>query len=331
MGWSNPTIPWAELEKRLSGRVAPEAEAPISTRKRKRQRVEVERPAGPVTPYAELHCHSNFSFLDGASGPDTLVLEAIRLGLHALAITDHDGFYGAPLFAETAQLHGGLGTIYGAELSLGLTGAQNGVADPEGSHLLVLARGVEGYHRLAGAITDAQLRGDEKGRPVYDLSELADRGRDHWLVLTGCRKGAVRQALTRGPSYAAEELDRLTSLFGREHVVVELTDHGFPTDSHHNDLLAGLAADRGLPVVATNNVHYARPDGHRLAGAMAAVRARRSLADMNGWLPASGMASLRSGAEMARRFARFPGAVERSVVLADEVAFDLQKASPRLP
>src|SRR3954470_3240338 len=291
MGWSNPSISWGELEKRLSGRLrTPEdPEAPISTRKRRRQKVDVERPAGPVTPYAELHCHSNFSFLDGASGPDHLVLEALRLGLHALALTDHDGFYGAPLFAEVAQLHGGPATIYGSELSLGLTGPQNGVADPEGSHLLVLARGVEGYHRLAGAITDAQLRGDEKGRPVYDLGELAERGRGHWLVLTGCREGAVRRALAeRGPAAAAAELDRLTALFGHEHVVVELTDHGYPGDSATNDLLAALAADHGLPVVATNNVHYARPDGHRVAGAMAAVRARRSLAEMDGWLPAAG-------------------------------------------
>ena len=87
----------------------------------------------------------------------------------------------------------------------------------------------------------------------------------------------------------------------------------------------------GLPMVATNNVHYAAPDGHRLAAAMAAVRARRSLAEMDGWLPPAGAACLRSGAEMARRFARYPGAVARSVTLADELAFDLQKATPRLP
>ena len=334
MGWSNPPISWGELEKRLSGRVSTpqDPEAPISTRKRKRTRVDVARPAGPVTPYAELHCHSSFSFLDGASGPDHLVLEAIRLGLHGLAITDHDGFYGAPLFAETAKLYGNLRTAYGAELSLGLTRPQNGVADPEGSHLLVLARGVEGYHRLAAAITDAQLRGDEKGRPVYDLDELAERGRGHWLVLTGCRKGAVRRALLdRGPAAAAAELDRLTSLFGHDGVVVELIDHGFPTDSAHNDLLARLAADHGLRTVATNNVHHARPEEHHIADAMAAIRARRSLAEMDGWLPASGMACLRSGEEMARRFTRYPGAVARSVELADEVAFDLQKATPRLP
>jgi error-prone DNA polymerase len=197
MGWSNPPIPWAELEKRLSPQAknAAKDEGPV-TRKRKRYapKEEVRAPQGPITPYAELHCHSNFSFLDGASGPDRLVEQAVRLGLHALALTDHDGFAGAPLFAETAQgltrEGASLKTVFGAELSLGLSGPQNGVPDPEGSHLLVLAEGVEGYHRLAAAITEAQLRGDEKGRPVYDLEELSERGRGHWLVLTGCRNSS---------------------------------------------------------------------------------------------------------------------------------------------
>src|SRR6478609_669766 len=257
MGWNNPAMRWKELERRLSGLPGAD-DAPVSRRKHPSTEARpIEQPA-EVTPYAELHCHSHFSFLDGASSPAELVEEAVRLGLHALAVTDHDGFYGAPLLAEAAAAYD-LPTVFGAELSLGLSGPQNGVADPEGSHLLVLARGVEGYHRLAGAITDAQLRGDEKGRPVYDLAELGERSDGHWLVLTGCRKGAVRQGLARGSSYAVAELDRLTGLFGREHVVVELTDRGHPTDSRDNDLLAAIAAERGLPVVATNNVHHARP------------------------------------------------------------------------
>jgi error-prone DNA polymerase len=343
MGWNNPSVPWRELESRLSDRQVsrqvlrqvPREEGPGSRKRRAYQpKDEVRRPDGVVTPYVELHCHSNFSFLDGASGPERLVEQAIGLGLHGLALTDHDGFYGAPLFAEIAQkyAHENLKTIYGAELSLGLDGPQNGVPDPAGQHLLVLARGVEGYHRLAAAITDAQLLGDEKGRPVYYIAELAERGRGHWLVLTGCRKGAVRAALTdSGPSGAAAELDRLVALFGHDHVVVELIDHGYPTDDETNVILAALAADRGLPVVATNNVHYAAPDDYRLATAMAAVRARRSLAEMDGWLPPWGAACLRSGEEMAQRFVRYPGAVARTVELADQVAFDLHKASPKLP
>ena len=194
MGWNNPPISWGELERRLSARPlpTPPEDGPIKRRRMPyRPKDEIHPPTAPVTPYAELHCHSNFSFLDGASGPDKLVEQAVQLGLHGIALTDHDGFAGAPLFAEIAQKYSAQGaslkTVYGAELSLGLSAPQNGVPDPEGRHLLVLADGVEGYHRLASAITDAQLRGDEKGRPVYDLEELSAKGRGHWLVLTGCR------------------------------------------------------------------------------------------------------------------------------------------------
>jgi hypothetical protein len=85
MGWNNPAnMSWGDLEARLSGRPRPQdPEAPISTRKHQRDDTVVTRPSGPLTPYAELHCHSSFSFLDGASGPDKLVQEAVRLGLHA--------------------------------------------------------------------------------------------------------------------------------------------------------------------------------------------------------------------------------------------------------
>ncbi|MFT4188293.1 MAG: error-prone DNA polymerase [Aeromicrobium sp.] len=338
MGWHSPDISWREMERRLSGRPREAGESdeerahdvPRSRRRRRYESAPIGRPAVTV-PYAELHCHSSFSFLDGASDPKELVEEAVRQGLEALAITDHDGFAGAPAFAEAARAHG-LPTVYGAELSLGLTGPQNGVPDPEGSHLLVLARGPEGYHRLAGAITEANLRGDEKGRPVYDLDELAERGRDHWLVLTGCRKGAVRQALAQGgPSAAERALADLVERFGRESVVVELTDHGLPDDSTRNDALAEAARRQRLATVATQAVHHARPEGGRLAAALAAIRARRSLAEIDGWLPPSGLAYVRSGEEMAARFVRYPGAVETSVRLARELAFDLRAVSPRLP
>jgi error-prone DNA polymerase len=335
MGWGNPPISWKELERRLSGLPGAD-DAPVSRRKRRRPepRAVAVEPGAERTPYAELHCHSHYSFLDGASSPAALVDEAVRLGLHGLALTDHDGFYGAPMVAEAAAAYPtvALRTVYGAELSLGLGGPQNGVPDPEGQHLLVLARGVEGYHRLAAAMTAAHLRGDEKGRPVYDLDELAERGRGHWVVLTGCRKGAVRSALASGgPRAAAAELDRLTRLFGMDDVHVELSPGPHPDADETNELLARLASDHGLPVVAAGNVHHATPASARLASAMAAVRARRSLADMDGWLDLSGAAHLRSGAEVARALPRWPEALSRSVALADELAFDLRKASPRLP
>lgn len=335
MGWNNPAIPWAEMERLLSDRRrAPDADGgdrPSRSRKRgEHVAPPIERPENPV-PYAELHAHSSYSFLDGASSPEELAEEAERLGLHALAVTDHDGFYGIVKFAEAAESLR-VKTVFGAELSLDLPGLQNGRPEPAGSHLLVLARGEEGYHRLAGAITAAQLRGGEKGRPVYDLDELAERAEGHWVVLTGCRKGAVRRALAAsGPSGAAAELDRLVALFGRDAVHVELIDHGGPADTRDNDVLAALAGERSVPVIATNNVHYAVPERVGLAAAVAAVRANRSMDELDGWLPSHAAAHLRSGEEMTRRFRRYPGAVPRTVTLADELAFPLRRAKPALP
>jgi error-prone DNA polymerase len=297
--------------------------------------VDIASPDAAAVPYAELHAHSNYSFLDGASSPEALLEEATRLGLYGLALTDHDGFYGIVQLAEVAENYN-VKTIFGAELSLGLRSPQNGVADPEGSHLLVLARREDGYHRLAGALTAAQLAGGEKGRPLYNLEELVDRAGGQWTVLTGCRKGRTRQELLRGrgadgEKYAAREIDRLVDLFGSDNVLIELFDHGDPLASSYNDVLARIAAARGLPIVATGNVHYATPDDHRLASALAAVRARRSLDEMDGWLPVSSGAHLRSGAEMAARFSRYPGAVENTVGVADAHAFELRKAKPGLP
>ncbi|MDQ1520731.1 MAG: error-prone polymerase [Actinomycetota bacterium] len=292
-------------------------------------------------PYAELHCHSNFSFLDGASHPEELVEEAVRLGLAGLAITDHDGFYGVVRFAEAARSLD-LPTVFGAELTLGVSKPlKAGMADPPGEHVVVLAQGPLGYARLAKAVSEAQLRG-EKGAPRLTLEQLAEaavspvwldqESRCSWFVLTGCRKGPVASALARdGPAAARRALDRLVAAFGRDRVLVELWDHGDPLDRHRNDALAQLALSADVDVVATNNVHYATQAQWPLATALAAVRARRPLDEIDGWLPASAFAHLRSSAEQARRFARWPGAVERTVDVARACAFDLKLAAPQLP
>ncbi|BAS17780.1 error-prone DNA polymerase [Arthrobacter sp. Hiyo8] len=203
------------------------------------------RAGAAVVPYAELHAHSHYSFLDGASSPEKMVEEAVRLGLHALALTDHDGFYGIVRMAEAAEAYE-LKTVFGAELSLGLSKPQQGEADPEGDHLLVLARQEEGYHRLAGAMTSAHLAADaEKGHPIYDLDELAHSLRNHCLVLTGCRKGSVRRALmSDGEQAAAFEVDGLIERFGRENVVVELFDHGNPSTAATTMPSSGLPSAR---------------------------------------------------------------------------------------
>jgi error-prone DNA polymerase len=344
MGWNNPPVRWSELERALSGKPVKQSgdggDSPAWSRRRDRYAApaELEFKVSDWTgaqirvPYAELHCHSNFSFLDGASHPEELVEAASRLGLDAIALTDHDGMYGVVRFAEAAK-ELGMRTVFGTELSLGLSEPQNGMADPEGEHLLLLATKQEGYHRLCRTITTGQLAdGSEKGRPVYDLDQVVGDMRDHCVVLTGCRKGAVRRALDReGPAAAFGQMRRLVDLFGTDRVFVELTDHGLPEDSTRNDLLAGMAAELRLATVATNAVHYAWARQGRLAAAMAAVRARRGLDDMAGWLPPASAACLRSGAEMLQRFTRYPGAVQRAAVLGMQCEFDLRLVAPQLP
>ena len=290
--------------------------------------------------YAELHAHSAYSFLDGASTPEELVEEAARLDLRALALTDHNGLYGAVRFAEAAaELD--VRTVFGAELSLGCRSRQGGgigvgarteQPDPPGPHLLVLARGPEGYRRLSRQLAAAHLAGGEKGKPRYDFDALAEAAGGHWHILTGCRKGSVRQALSDGGPDASERaLADLVDRFGAGRVSIELTHHGHPLDDERNAVLAGLAPRFGVSVVATTGAHFARPSRGRLAMAMGAIRARQSLDSAAGWLAPLGGSHLRSGEEMARLFAQRPEVVTAAAELGEQCAFGLALIAPQLP
>ncbi len=311
-----------------------------------RQRAAFERGdnrwAPARVPYAELHAHSHFSFLDGASSPEELVVEAARLGLHALAMTDHGGFYGVVRFAEAAR-EVGLPTVFGTELTLDAwrpgrgrasDPSRSGHPDPPGSHVVVLARDPAGYAALGSLVSAAQMAGS-KGAPRLSTERFLDeaaRQRDHWAVLTGGRKGLVAGPLVEeGPASAGRMLDLLVEAVGVRNLFVELWDHGDPLDVARNDGLAELATHRGVGLLCTNGVHYATPARRRLATALAAVRARRCLDDLDGWLPPSGAAHLRSGAEQVRRFARYPGVVETAARVGVECAFDLSLVAPSLP
>lgn len=371
MGFQNPPMPWHELQRRLTGPEqqgapdsgpAPDApyyfgqseggdggDSPAWSRKRAPYEGSgPPRPARVAVPYAELHAHSSFSFLDGSSSPEQMAEEASRLGLEALAITDHDGFYGIVRFAEAAEALG-LPTIFGAELGLDnpmprtqserAVGSRAVVPDPPGTHLLALARGPAGYSTLSSAISTAQLAGGAKGHPIYDLEQLGAVADGRWLVLTGCRKGSVRRALDAGLAHrgtfaldpARRAVEELIAHFGRDNVVVELTYALDPLADERYEALAQLAGEFRLPLVATTAAHYSAPAHRPLSTAMAAVRARRSLDEMDGWLPSFADQHLRSGEEVAARFARWPDAVPAAAALGRELAFELALIAPNLP
>jgi error-prone DNA polymerase len=270
-------------------------------------------------PYAELHCRSNFSFLEGAAHPEELAEVAASLGLHALGLTDRNGLYGIVRFAEAARAVS-LPTAFGVELDCGARG-----------DIVLLARGPSGYSHMARAISNGQLAGT-KGAPVFVVEQVAHTVRHHCVVLTGDSRGSVVQALMNsGPRAAEHELQELVEHFGRDNVFVELWDHGDPIDTVRNDQLVHIAHRVDVECVATNNVSYAVPSQHRLATAIAAVRHRSDLNNIDHQLPAAATAYLRSGIEMQRRFARYPGVVEQAAHLASHIAFDLSLVAPKLP
>ncbi len=275
--------------------------------------------------YAELHCRSNFSFLEGASHPEDLAEHGARLGLGALALTDRNGLYGVVRFARAAR-EVSLPTVFGAELW-----CQSFSGAVTSGDVVVLADGAKGYAPLSRAITHAQLAG-RKGEPQVHLHELASTVRGSSWVLTGGGSGAVVQALINHGPIAAENITRqLVDAFGSDRVLMELWNHGHPLDVARNDALVRIANQCGVSCVATNNVLYALPSQHRIAGAFAALRQRKSLDDVDIELAPAATAYLRSYTEQLRRFERYPGVVELAGEVGASAAFDLLLVAPQLP
>jgi error-prone DNA polymerase len=322
---------------------------------------------GWVTRYAELHCHTNFSFLDGASHPEDLVQRAIDLGYEALAVTDHDGFYGVSRFWQAAKATG-LPAVYGVEIGLetGPAGPSDPVAGaeewdrrryalvkgghgrlrrgrsvrahgakpndlPESDHLVLLAGSPDGYRTLSYLVTRAQMRG-EKDHPIYTWDDLAVAATNRDIhALTGCHHGAVPKAAADADlGKTIREASRLREIFGpRLHM--EIWHHGMPEDDGRNDLMWEVSQKLGLPIVATNQAHYHDRADAYLSEVLAAVSGRRTLAEADGFRPASDERYLKHPKEMEWRLGRYPGAVSRSAELGGRLAFDLGLVAPQLP
>ena len=247
--------------------------------------------AADRVPYAELHCHSNFSFLDGASHPEELVEQAAPAGPGGDRAHRPRRHVRRGPVRRGGRRAGGAPRCSAPSCRWGSRPRRTAWPIPEGSHLLLLARDPEGYRALCRTISAAQLRGKEKGRPVYDLDEVVAETAGQVLVLTGCRKGAVapgaapRRPRRRGRGAARGWCER----FGAEHVAVELT-HAGPAHRHRAERRARRARGRRGRCPRSPPRPRTTPPRERfpLATALAAVRARRSLDEADGWLPARG-------------------------------------------
>ena len=264
--------------------------------------------------YAELHCHSAFSFLDGASPPDEILAEAHRLGYPAIALTDRNGIYGSLAFAHAAQPLG-IQAITGAAVTL-----------TDGSQLILLAETAQGYANLCRLLTETHL-GADRLEPRLPLSAIEAR-HEGLIILSGSRReGLLPHTLeTEGRSAARRLAERCKAVFGRDRFFVEIQRNRVRGDLPLTKALKGVADDVGLSVVATGNVHYHTRSLHRLHDVMVAIGHRTTLDGSHLVRNPNSEFYLRPLDEVVSLFADCPDAVASTLALAERcTAFDLTR------
>jgi error-prone DNA polymerase len=264
--------------------------------------------------FIELHAHSAFSFLDGTTPPEGLVLVAAQLGYPALALTDHNGLYGSMLFAQSAKLNG-IQAITGAEVTL-----------QDGAHVTLLAETPQGYATLCRLLTECHLGRADRRDPRLDFASLEAR-HEGLIVLSGCRDGLLPQVLrTEGRESARRLAERCRTVFGRDGFFVELQRNHVKGDRALTQALADLADAAGLPVVATGDVHYDRRERFRLHDVLTALRHRMTLDGSHAVRRSNSEFYLRRPEEVERLFADRPDAVAQTLAIAQRcAAFDLTR------
>ena len=268
----------------------------------------------PRDGYVELHCHSGFSFLDGASSPEELVFEAAHLGYPAMALTDHHGLYGSMAFAQGCKRLG-VQAITGAEVTL-----------DSGAHLTLLAETAAGYANLCRLITTAHLGSADRKDPRLPFSALAER-HEGLIILSGCREGMLSRALGMdGPTATRRLAEECRDTFGNDRFFVELQRNGVRGDRGRTRALADLAETTGLPVVATRDVHYHSVARYRLHDVLVAIKNRTSLDGAHTVRRPNNDFFLRPPGDVAALFPDLPEAVANTARIARRcAAFDLTR------
>ncbi len=280
--------------------------------------------------YTELHASSAFSFLDGASLPETLIDRAVALGYPALALLDRDGVYGAPRFHLAAK-KAGLKAIIGAELTVAIQApdqmARSAALDARSAEsifkLPVLIESQHGYRNLCRLLTMVKMR-SPKGEGALALEELE-----------GCTTGLValggRAMLNTSRFGVGGLLDRLVGVFGRDNTYLELQRHLLRDEEADNHALRELADAFHVPIVATNGVRFAEPEDRPLYDVLTCIRHKTTIEGAGRRLSWNAERYLKSSAQMTRLFSDLPEAVEASGILADRLSYTMADLGYRFP
>jgi len=261
-------------------------------------------------PYVELHCHSYYSFQEGASSIEELVETAKSLDYPALALTDHDNVCGALSFAEISKT-ANIQPITGVEITL-----------TDNSHLTLIAQNRLGYTNLCNLVTHAYMESEDR-QPRLDSSYFKDYS-DGLILLTGCSQGSIPSSISKGfYSQAEYDLRNLLELFGTNNVFIELQNNFVKGDFARNKRLVELSKNLGIPVVATNNVHYHKKYRQHLQDVLVAIKHNQSLETSTPYLKTNNHYHLKSSQQMEKIFRDIPQAIKNTLKIAERCSFNL--------
>ncbi len=287
--------------------------------------------------YIELHASSAFSFLAGSSSPESFVERAIRIGMPSLALTDRNGLYGAARFHTSAAMNSVKAHI-GAEIAVSSFGSR--LAPPgwlphccpdEPPRIVLLCTSQIGYQNLCQLITRFKMREPTKaeGAATFDDLEEFSSG---LICLTGGEEGPLSSALsTGGEDQAMKSLDRLTSIYGRNQIFVELQRHQEREEESRNASLLAIASRMALPVIATNGARCASSDDRELLDVFTAIRNHITIHDAGRLLSRNSMRHLRPACEMRDLFRDIPEAIANTRIVSGRLEFTLNNLGYEFP
>ncbi|HWO89122.1 MAG TPA: error-prone DNA polymerase [Gemmatimonadales bacterium] len=285
--------------------------------------------------YVELHCHSGFSLLDGASNPEALIQRAAKLGMRAIALTDHDDLGGAVRWAEAGREHG-VEAIVGLEVTIGGTEHLSHRPTVPLSHLTLLATDATGYANLSRLVTlgrspaDPSRAHEQRGEPRVTWSQI-ERHAAGLFCLTGCPFGEIPRLLAHDNERDARaRIGWLAEVFGGR-VAVECWDHMLASERAVVPKLISLASALDVPWVVTNDVHYAARRGRLIHDVLTCLRHGTTLDAAGTLLRPNGEWYLKHPARMAYHWRHYPEAIAATREIAERCAFRMGQLRPALP
>ncbi len=281
--------------------------------------------------FVHLHLHTEFSLLDGACRVEELIKQAKALNMPALAVTEHGNMFSAVVFYDTAKKHG-VKPILGCEVYVapGDRRTKSGTPGETANHLVLLAENNEGFHNLVKLVSSGYTEGFYY-KPRIDKDLLAQHARG-LIGLSSCLKGEVATGLRGGQlAKAAHAAATYRDILGRENFFLEMQYQGIEEQRTVNLGVPGLAADLGLGMVVTNDVHYLKQGDHKPHDVLLCIGTGKSVNDAHRLRYHGDQFYLKTPEEMAAVFGDFPGALANTVRIAERCHVDLDSKENHLP